>query len=260
MAALHNAKTLAKTLTYLLVHASGEHGLYWDEDGSMPWRELYWAMQEDPSLRFVRETHLREIDFLGIDFPAILEGNLLRLKPSRPVPDYPIADAPPPRLFIACRKRQVLFVREHGLAAAGRPFLAVTADKDLALRIARRRDPTPVLIEILVEEAVSQGIAFRSAGGELYLAERLPAQVLRFPLMSEERLQSPVSQRRKEKTPEKHPGSRTPGSFMLGMEHMHDAFGGQQENAGGQPKGKGKGRKGAEWKRAARKERTKRSV
>jgi len=258
MAALYNPKTLAKTLTYLLTHAPGEFGLFWDEDGSMPWKELYWALQEDPGLRFVRESHLREIGFLGIDFPAALDGHLLlRLKPSLPVPEYPVVEAPPSRLFYGCRQRHVPAVRDHGLTAAGRPALAVSSDKDLALRMARRRDPAPILIDILAGAAAADGISFRFAGSALYLVESLPVRHLRFPLMSEEKLQGSSSRSRKEKEPAKPGAPRTPGSFMVEVEHLRDAFGGPPE-AGGKPKGKG--RKGAEWKRASRKERNKRSL
>lgn len=258
MAAHYNPKTLAKTIAYILVHAPGEHGLFWDADGSMPWKELYWAMQEDPSLRFVRESHLREIDYLGIEFPAVLEGNVLKLKPTQPIPDYPVVGSPPPRLFYACRRKSVLYAREHGFAAAGRPFLPVTPNQELALRIARRRGPDPLLIDVFTEAALSEGILFRSAGADLYLVEKLPVQVLRFPLMSEEKLQQSAFRRRKEMAPAKQSGSRTPGSFLLEMEHMQPAFPALQEGGGGASKGKR--RKGAEWKRAARGDRNKRNV
>jgi putative RNA 2'-phosphotransferase len=257
MAAIHNPKTLAKTLAYLLYHAPGEFGLFWDADGSMPWKELYWAMQQDPSLRFVRESHLREIGFLGIDFPATLDGHVLRLNPSFPIPDYPVADRPPARLYYACRRKTLMVAREHGLAAAGRSFMPISTDKDLALSMARRRDATPVLIEILADAAAAEGIVFRFAGAGLYLVESLPVQCLRFPLMSEEKLQELSGRSKKETVPSKPAVSKTPGSYMVEMEHLRDAFGERPEGGG---KSKGKGRRGAEWKRMSRNERNKRNV
>ena len=257
MAATYNSKTLAKTLAYLLLHAPGEHGLFWDEDGSMPWKELYWAMQEDPSLRFVRESHLREICYLGIDFPASLDGNVLRLNPGVPPADYPVVPDPPPRLFHGCRRRSIAAVREHGLHAAARRFLAVSTDRDLALRMARRREAEPILIEILAESAARDGIVFRAAGASLYLVENVPLRHIRFPLMSEERFQELAARPKKQKGPDKAPAPRTPGSFLVEMEHLHGAFGGPP---GGTGKSKGAGRRGTEWKRASRDERNKRKV
>lgn len=257
MAALNHPKTLAKTLAYLLLHAPGEHGLFWDEDGSMPWKELYWAMQEDPSLRFVRESHLREIAYLGIDFPASLDGHILRLKPEVPLPDHPVVHDPPARLFHGCRRRTLAVVREHGLRAAGRRFLAVSADQDLALRMARRRETEPILIEILAELAARDGIVLRTAGATLYLVENVPVRHLRFPLMSEERFQQVAGSPKKQKGPDKAPTPRTPGSFLVEMEHLHGASGGPPDGSG---KPRGRGRRGAEWKRASRNERNKRKV
>ncbi len=257
MSALYNPKTLAKTLAYLLYHAPGEFGLFWDLDGSMPWKELYWAMQQDPSLRFVRESHLREIRFLGIDFPATLDGHLLRLNPSFPIPDYPVADPPPSRLYYACRRKTLVVAREHGLSAAGRSFLAVSSDKDLALGMARRRDANPVLIEVLADIAAAEGTLIRFAGSDLYLVESLPVRCLRFPLISEEKLQELSGRGKKGTLPAKPAVSKTPGSYMVEMDHLRDAFGDRPEGGG---KCKDKGRRGAQWKRMSRNERNKRSL
>ncbi|MCU0572364.1 MAG: hypothetical protein MUC41_05150 [Syntrophobacteraceae bacterium] len=257
MAAMNHPKTLAKTLAYLLLHAPGEYGLFWDEDGSMPWKELYWAMQEDPSLRFVRESHLREIAYLGIDFPARLDGHVLRLKSGVPAPDHPVVHDPPPRLFHGCRRRSLAAAREHGLRATGRRFLAVSADQDLALRMARRRETEPILIEILAGLAARDGIVFRAAGASLYLVENVPAGHLRFPLVSEDRFQELAGRPKKHQGIDKASTPKTPGSFLVEMEHLHGQFGGPPDGSG---KPKGRGRRGAEWKRASRNERNKRKV
>ena len=82
----HQPKTLARTLAYIAVHSPHEFGLYWDADGSMPWKEFYWALQEDDSLRFVRESSVRELQLLGIELPFSLEGNRLRLSSGTALP------------------------------------------------------------------------------------------------------------------------------------------------------------------------------
>ncbi len=69
MAGRVNPRTLARTLSTIAVHCPWEHGLFWDPDGSMPWKEFYWALQEDHSLRFVRESHIRELAYLGLEVP-----------------------------------------------------------------------------------------------------------------------------------------------------------------------------------------------
>src|SRR5208337_4911171 len=95
----HQPKTLAKILDYIARRSPGEHGLFWDPDGGMPWKEFYWVLQEDPSLRFVRESTIRELALLGIELPFALDGKLLRLRPEVACPRYPSASEVPERLY-----------------------------------------------------------------------------------------------------------------------------------------------------------------
>ena len=258
MTAQYMPKTLAKTLTYLLTVAPGEHGLFWSPDGTMPWKELYWTLQEDESLRYVREMHLKEIAYLGIELPVVLDGSLLRLKEGIPVPVYPPVQAPPERLYHACRRKQYLTASRNGFVPAGRPFIPLSSDKGLALRLGSRRDPEPLLVEIFAARAASEGIAFLQAGPTLFLAEALPVQYLLFPPVREDFLAKAAarSKARSEARRERVQSSPTPGSFFMDVGHF------QESAPGGGLQGKDgkKGRRGAEWKRAARKERNKRNV
>ena len=106
MAAQYHPKTLAKTLAYIACHAPAEFGLFWDPDGTMPWKELYWVLQEDPSLRFVRESIIRELTGLGVTLPFVLEGSRIRLSTGAEKPSYPVAENVPERLYLACRRKQ----------------------------------------------------------------------------------------------------------------------------------------------------------
>jgi putative RNA 2'-phosphotransferase len=253
----HNMpKTLAKTLAYILYHSPGEYGLFWNPDGTMPWKELYWALQEDPSLRFVRESNLREIAYLGIELPASLEGNTLRLRDDVSVPTYPVVEQVPERLYHGCSGKHYPVARRHGLAASGRPFVALSSDKELALRIGRRRDPQPVLIEVAAKKASMDGILFRKAGPELYLVEFLPFESLICPPLREEDAMESSSKKRTERSASKPETILTPGSFIMHPDRLRDS----SHAKGAAAKGKEKGKKGEDWKRQSRKERHKRSI
>ncbi len=252
-------KTLAKTISYIAYHAPAEHGLFWDSNGTMPWKELYWALQEDPSLRFVRQSHIQELNHLQITLPFTVEDNLLRLQSQFPVPTYPVAEDVPNRLFCACARKHVGFASKHGLLAAGRPFLTACADKDLAVRIGRRRDPQPFLVEIFAERATNDGVVFRSAGPELYLFESIPTDYLQFPPVREEELLR-LAAKRKEKQPPKPQREPSPGSFIVSLDHFQETVG-EKTAKGAAQKGK-RSQKGPDWKREARKgkDRWKRSL
>lgn len=255
MSAQYMPKTLAKTLTTIVCHAPWEYGLFWDSNGSMPWKELYWAMQEDPSLRFVRESHLRELLLLGIDLPFQLVGSKIQLNAGTPIPDYLPMEQPPVRLFHACKRKQFPIVLEHGLSASNRPFLLLAQDREMALRLGRRRDPEPVLVEVLARKASEQGIVIRGAGPGLFLVESLALEYLICPPLREEDSSKWAVKKKREKSPE--PAMPvSPGSYFIAPQHFQDVA------PGGTPTGKPKqkGRRGAQWKREARQERHKREV
>jgi len=253
-------RTLAKTIYYIVYHSAGEYGLFWDIAGTMPWKELYWALHEDPSLRFVRQSHIHELNHLQVGLPITLEGNLLRLRDGFPLPDYHVCEHPPDKLFYACPRKQFGAVLKHGLAPLGRDFLPVAADQELALRIGRRRDPKPLLVKILTDKAGAAGILFRTAGPELYLVESLATEYLQLPPTGEEESRKLLT-RNVEKSPAKREGMPEPGSFLVNVDHFQEAMG-----VAKRPLGEGKkartGKKGPAWKREARKgdDRRKRNV
>ncbi len=247
----HQPKILAKTLDYIARRSPGEYGLFWDPDGTMPWKEFYWALQEDPSLRFVREPTIRELGLLGIPLPFVLDGSRLRLVSEANRPEYPAASEVSRRLYFGLRSKNMVYAQENGLKSSSRPFVALSADRELALRIAKRRDPEPILIEIQALEASWNGISFLIAGPQLYLTESVPAEFILFPKVRDaERVTQRV------RKPEAKPSHAvSPGSFTVQPHHVQ-AVGPSGEFA---RKG-GKKDKGGEWKKQSRKERHKRDM
>jgi putative RNA 2'-phosphotransferase len=257
VAARYNPKTLAKTLLYITVHAPAEFGLFWDPDGTMPWKELYWALQEDSSLRFVRESIIRELTHLGLELPFVLDGSRIRLQTGEEQPLYPPADNVPNRLYFACRRKRYAYALEHGLIPSSRPLVTLSATKDLALRLGRRRDPEPLLLEILASAVQAEGEAIYWAGADLYLVASVPARHLVFPLLRADQQVALSSRKRAETKPSRSELPATPGSFFVDA-HQFDGRTGAK-NAGNKA-GKQKGRKKSDWKREAKDERHKRSL
>ncbi len=247
----HQHKTLAKTLDYIARRSPGEYGLFWDRGGVMPWKEFYWVLQEDPSLRFVRESTIRELILLGIDLPFMLDGNLLRLLPSVSLPEYPPSAHPPERLFYGVRPKMLVNVQNIGLRGSSRPFLPLSADRDLAIRMAKRREQEPIIVEILAKEATAGGVSFLVGGSSLFLAESVPVQFILFPKIRHDLAARLTERVMKPKAKPSPPA--TPGSFTLSPHHV-------------EPHGSGKSAAKAErgsksgWKKASRKERRKRDI
>jgi putative RNA 2'-phosphotransferase len=246
-------KKLAKTITYIACQAPGEYGLFWNADGTMPWREFYWALQDDPELRFVREMHIQELIYLGLNLPFSLEGRRLHLRDKLQVPGYP-AVVPPPRLYYGCPRKSYLHIRQQGLSAAHREFIPLAGSRAFAESLARRRDPKPILIEIQAGKAHDQGVGFRLAGPDLYLAEVVSIDCLVFPLLSAEKLLASAKPGKKEAPRASSPPSPAPGSFVLGADQFKTTVS-PPATAG---KDRQKIARGQNWKRGARKMRDKR--
>lgn len=243
---------LAKTLSYVGYHSPSEFGLFWNPDGTMPWKEFYWALQDDDSLRFVRDSHLKELAYLGYELPFSLDDDgILRIRTKFKTPDYGIARGIPERLFFGCRRKHFGFVAQNGLIAAGRPYLALHANRDFALRIARRRDPEPVAIEVYARKAQNAGVIFRQAGDELFLVDAVSVEFLIIPDNYVDAAAKPEGKARKFKTAESDKFPASAGSFSVQPDHFLEA--------GSAGKGQ-KTKKGRSWKTERRKDRHKRTV
>lgn len=252
-------KTLVKTLSYVACHAPSEYGLFWDQEGTMPWKELYWALQEDPQLRFVRESTVTELELVGLELPFTLQDGRLSIKDRDELPSYEPC-LPPDTLYYWARTKQVHAIMQNGLAPDGqRSYLPLFADRDMANRVARRRDPKPVQVTVSARRAHQAGISFLNAGAEMYLCTRIPTDFLEFPPLSEQVLSNIAATRKKEpKAPKKIAKAPSPGSFYLETSHLA-RFSNEEEPPAHSRKQKKRG-KGPDWKRESRKERRKRDI
>ncbi|SPF45392.1 Phosphotransferase KptA/Tpt1 [Syntrophobacter sp. SbD1] len=248
----HQPKTLTKTLDYVARRSPGEHGLFWDPDGTMPWKEFYWALQQDISLRFVRESTIRELTLLGMELPFALDGNLLRLRPEFGPPVYPVASEVPERLYFGLKPKNLVHTHNIGLKSARRRFVTLCAERELALRIAVRTEEDPILIEILAREAHESGLSFLVAGQDFYLVESVPVEFILFPKLRQDPADRLAASLKKKVQPSP---AIAPGSFIVQPHHL------QAPGAGAKQSGKGakKDTKGG-WKKEGRKERRKREI
>lgn len=247
----HQPKTLAKTLDFVARRSPGENGLFWDPDGTMPWKEFYWALQQDTSLRFVREATIRELTLLGIELPFALDGSMLRLRPEIGPPAYPQASDVPARLYFGLKPKNMVYAQEFGLKSTRRRFVALCAERELAMRIAGRTEQAPILIEILARQAHESGLSFLVAGQDLYLAQSVPAEFILFPKVRQDPADKLAAAHKKKVKPSP---AVAPGSFIVQPHHLQALGGGKQSGKSAKKDPNGG------WKKEGRKERRKREI
>lgn len=257
-------KTLAKTLTTMACSLPGDYGLFWDDDGTMPWKEFYWALQEDPRLRFVRQSTVKELSLLGFPLPFVLEGPRVRLLERAPGTRYEEAVVPPARLFAGIHRRQLPAVRTEGLRPLHRSYVPLWTDKNTAERMVRRRGSTdPVVLEVLAREAHAGGGVFFRAGENLFLTKAVASVHLVFPRTALEDDAEKAGEKpgRSPKREQWVKPDAMAGSFAMEARHVKGLFPDWSSEA--EPKKEPstrKGKKEGHWKRAARKERRKREI
>ena len=131
-------------------------------------------------------------------------------------------------------------VMEKGLRPAEGKYVVLSPDRDMVLRIGRRRDQEPVLLEVTAGTTKSEGVPFYCFG-TLFLTPHIPARCISGPPVSKEAVEA---LREKEVQKEKgapRPPDFTPGSFVLDIFRDPD------------PYRRAKGKKQKSWKEEARK-------
>ncbi len=228
-------------LVYVLGHRPDEFGLVPDSEGFVPYKELLQAIHEEEGWRYVRRSHINEV-LLGRDRP-LFESEDERIRSVEQRWDLDLhnpAQFIPKILFTAVRRRAHPVVMERGLSAAEDKYLVLTPAREMALRIGRRRDQAPVLLEILAEAAKEKRGLFFSFG-DLFLSPEIPAKFIAGPPLPMEMFERRKEKAKEKEKPVKGPPTPSPGTFILDPSRDPDPY----------RKAKGKKRKG--WKEAAKK-------
>ena len=227
---------LSRFLIYILAHRPDEFGLVPDTIGFMPTKELLRAIHEEPGWGYVREGHIREV-LIGKDRALFQwEADRLRAVEKRWQLDlHAPSENTPKILFIAVRRKAHSHVMEKGLFS-DRP-LVLSPDRDMALRIGRRRDLKPILLEVMTGPASQQGVSFH-AFGDLYLAKEIPPEFISGPPVPEE-MKEPQPPKKEKTMPQ--PSILSGGTFVLEAHRDPDRS------------RRGDGRKPRGWKEDSRK-------
>jgi putative RNA 2'-phosphotransferase len=203
---------LSRFLVYVLGRRPDEFGLVPDSDGAVTVKELLQAVHEEPGWQYVRRSHINEV-LLGKD-RALFQAEKERISvlerlwsldcESRP------SEALPKILFTPIRTRAHPVVMEKGLNPGEGKYLVLSPDREMALRIGKRRDHNPVVLEIMSSAAASKGILFFPFG-ILFLSRDIPARFISGPPVSKE-----VMERRSDTEPKKDKAVPGPVDFAAG--------------------------------------------
>jgi putative RNA 2'-phosphotransferase len=213
---IRKVDSLARLMRYILGNRPDEFGLVPDRQGFIPIKELLKVIHEEPSMAYVRESHLTEVilqDKEGLF--EIAERKIRSKKRGFAPPAEKDALANPPKLLFKGVKRKAYpSVLTHGLVPALGDHVVMTTDRELAARIANRQDQRPMIVEIRAQAAGESGTAFFAFGDCLYVADTIPARFINGPPLPKD-----VSEQREPARPRE---DFMPGSFLINLDQDHD--------------------------------------
>jgi len=206
---IRKVDALSRVMHYILGTRPDEFGLVPDQAGFIPIKELLKAVHEEPSMAYVRESHLMEVilhdrgDLFEVAEKKIRSTNrsFVSLAEAGPLSN------PPKLLFKGVKRKAYAAVLAHGLVPGAGDHVVMTIDRDLAIRIALRQDQQPVILEISARAASESGTAFFAFGDSLCVADRVPARFINGPPLPEHQPAQKEPPRKREEF--------APGSFPL---------------------------------------------
>ena len=222
----HAVTALSKLMIYILQHRPDEFGLVLDEDGYISLKDLLQAIAEEEGWSYVRRSHIMEVaSTSGRDRFEVQDEKIRATNGhSLPLRAHREPAAPPQILYHGARRRAYPHILQRGLDPMGRSYVHLTTSPELAMRIGKRRDLQPVLLEIQAQRASEEGVPFYRANPLIYLANHIPPSYINGPSISkilpeQKRLQKKIPQKEEEAPLE----PELPGSVLLNvrMEPLH---------------------------------------
>jgi putative RNA 2'-phosphotransferase len=207
---------LSCMMSYMLGTRPDEFGLVPDTEGFISIKEFLKAIHEEPSMGYVRESHVREVLLNNRDGIFEIDGKKIRSTKRTFCLIDRVKDrsSPPKILFTGVKRKAYPHILRDGLLPKSKQYVVMAPERDLAVRIARRLDQNAIILQINARTAIENGISFSPFGESLYLAERVPVDYINGPPLPKE-LPSKGGPLTKE-------SEMSPGSFILKAERDPD--------------------------------------
>ncbi len=210
---LKSLKRLAKLIDYILARRPDEFGLVPDEHGFVKIKDLLKAIAEEDGFKYVRRGHLDEIQLILGQRSFEMTDNLIRSINPQYRSDHAQARDLPKLLYTCVRPKAHLHVNDKGISPTGHSHVILSDNQQLARRMGKRIDASPVLLTVQVAHCIDRGVIFQQAGQHLFLADLIPTDCFSGPPLPRDK-PAPVRPERVKK--QEHRPS--PGSFFIDLE------------------------------------------
>lgn len=168
---------LSKEVSYALRHAPWEYELELDSEGWIEIEQLLSALRLNKQWESVNENDLATmIELSDKKRHEILDGKIRALY-GHSVPEK-IAkriETPPAVLYHGTARHLAEQIINQGLHPMGRQYVHLSADKETATLVGKRKDSSPVLLRVDSKKAWDNGIKFYQGNNTIWLADHIPS-------------------------------------------------------------------------------------
>jgi putative RNA 2'-phosphotransferase len=176
---MHDYARLSRTVAHALRHAPWVYELEIDDEGWAPVDQLLDALRDkrerwrdlDRSdfVEMIRRSDKRRYEIEGNRIRALYGHSLPGRLSRRQV-------TPPERLYHGTAPAAAATIPEQGLRPMGRQYVHLSATRDDAVEVGRRKASEPVILEVGAAEADAAGVRFYEGNEHVWLADRVPAR------------------------------------------------------------------------------------
>ncbi|MDJ0720327.1 MAG: RNA 2'-phosphotransferase [Desulfobacterales bacterium] len=226
---------LARLLHYILGRQPDEFGLVPDDAGYVPLKDLMKVLHEE-KWSHVRPAHLESLPYRVPQAGIEMDQKFIRASHREHLPKAVPCTTVPKELFTCIRRKAYMAVSRSGLVPQHHPDRVVLfAEREMALRVGRRRDAHPLVVTVQTTVAQDAGIQFDRLGATVFLTTRIPSDCCRLP--------APPRPVRTPQAPKDNPPSAPSpeaGSYTLDWERL---------SLGNAPPAKRTSQKSKQWRR-----------
>ncbi|MBW2589763.1 MAG: hypothetical protein JRD71_03420, partial [Deltaproteobacteria bacterium] len=172
---------------------------------------------EEEGWRYVRRSDIDEILITLSDPPIEISDNFVRAKSREHLPERIPAPNPPKLLYTCIRRKAHPFVMDKGIFPFSRGHVILSSEKELAEKMGKRIDHTPVLLTVQTQKSGNNGVVFFQAGDLLFIADTIPAGCFTGPLLPKEKPEP-----KKKDTSKKEKPKSLPGTFLMDLTDEKD--------------------------------------
>ncbi|QDM47392.1 RNA 2'-phosphotransferase [Paenibacillus thiaminolyticus] len=171
---------LSKEISYALRHAPWEYELELDEEGWVSLEQLLLALRLDQRWEAVHEQDIHTIMATADKQRLEVADGKIRALYGHSVPSKIVkkAEKPPSVVYHGTARRFVAQILDEGIRPMGRQYVHVSADKETAMMVGKRRDAAPVLLKVDAETARNEGIMFYPGNHTIWLADFIPPKYI----------------------------------------------------------------------------------